>query len=218
MEVRKRRVESRDAQFISEKLRNSMVWKGKEGEQREHAVDRPTIEEPTLEKSLPAFLGVVICLDSVVVTTLVAIKELFESSATPRVIPKYEVRKEFVLTPFESGATKSLTVCNDRWPILAIRETNFPITDTVVNLVTEAWRTSIHVNEAEHVSDRFDQVRFTCPVLADHDSRKPFLIEIDIDALQVFESVNVYAVETHQAASSLISSSRMWPFSTSQAS
>ena len=79
----------------------------------------------------------------------------------------------------------------------------------VVDLVTEARRTSIHIDETEHIGNRFDQVRFTRTVLTDDDGRERSLSEIDIDALQVFESVNVNAVETHQAASSLVSSSRI---------
>ena len=82
-EVCERRVEIRDAQFVSEKFRDRVVWKGEEGEQREHAVDRSTIEEPTLDKGLPACLGVVVRLDGVVVPALVAIKELFEPPAPP---------------------------------------------------------------------------------------------------------------------------------------
>jgi hypothetical protein len=114
-----------------------------------------------------------------------------------------------MLALLKSRATQSLTVRNDKWPALAIGKADLPGADTVVNLVTEARLASIHVDEAKYISDRFDQVRFPRTVLADDDSRKPFLIEIDIDALQVLESVNVNVVETHQAASSLVSSSRM---------
>ena len=76
--VCERRVETSDAQFVSEEVHNHVVRKGEKGEQREHTVDRSTIEQPTLEKGLPACLGVVVRLDGIVVTALVAIKELFE--------------------------------------------------------------------------------------------------------------------------------------------
>jgi hypothetical protein len=56
---------------------------GEKGEQREHAVDRSTIEEPTLEKSLPGMPQRCHVVLMASVTALVAIKELFEPLAAP---------------------------------------------------------------------------------------------------------------------------------------
>jgi hypothetical protein len=139
------------------------------------------MEEPTLDKRLPACLGVVVGFDGDVVTALMAIKELFKSTTPARVITEDEVREDFLLTLLESRATQSLAIHDDEWPALSIRKSNYPGPDMVVDLITEARLTTIQVHETEDVSYCFDQVRFTRSILADDDGPKPFLIESVID-------------------------------------
>lgn len=80
---------------------------------------------------------------------------------------------------------------------IEIRQADRVIANPVVNLVAIPWRTTIHVDEAKDIGDRFDQVRLAGAVLADDDGRQAVLIEVGLDTLQVLEAVDEDAIEAH---------------------